>query len=136
MSQKFPDAVELEVINALLAPAHTIRLYGNNYTPVNTSVAANFTEIAGGGYTNFPIIFAGWSISAGTPTLATYSGGIIWLFTGLINAPGTIYGYYITRNSDGKVLCADRFPAANVPFAPINGSKIVVLPRVSVESQF
>lgn len=135
MSQKFPNVVEVEILTTLLTPAHTLRLYGNDYTPIDSSVSANFTEIAGGGYASKPITFANWTITAGAPSLAVYAGQT-WIFTGVINAPGTIYGYYITRDSDGKLLLANRFPAANVPFGPVNGSKIVVLPRVSAESQF
>jgi hypothetical protein len=135
MSVKIPNVVEVEVLTALLTPAHTIRLYGNDYTPINTSIAANFTEIAGGGYTNFAIPFSQWTIVGGTPSLATATAKT-WLFTSVIDAPGSIYGYYITRDSDGKLLLAERFPAANVPFSPVAGSKIVVLPKVSCESQF
>lgn len=135
MSQKFPDVVEVEVLTALLTPAHTLRLYGNDYTPVDTSLAANFTEIVGGGYVAKALVFATWTITAGAPSYAVYTSQT-WIFTGPVNAPGTIYGYYITRNSDGKLLCANRFPAAVVPFSSIAGSKIVVLPRISAESQF
>lgn len=135
MSLKIPNPIEVEVLTALLTPAHTLRLYGNDKTPADNDVSANYTEISGGGYANKPITFANWTIIAGTPSSATYSGQT-WLFTGAINAPGSIYGYYITRNSDGKLLLAERFPSANVPFSPINGSKIVVLPRVTAESQF
>lgn len=135
MSIKIVDVVEVEVLTALLTPAHTLRLYGNDKTPANTDVAANYTEISGGGYVNKPLTFANWTITAGTPTLAVYTGQM-WVFTDVIDAPGTIYGYFVTRNTDGKLLLAERFPAANVPFSPVAGSKIVLLPRVSAESQF
>ena len=135
MSQKFPNAIEVEVLTTMLTPAFTLRLYGNDKTPADGDVSANYTEIAGGGYANKPLTFANWTITAGAPSLAVYAGQT-WIFTGAINAPGTIYGYYVTRNSDGKLLFASRFPSANVPFVPVNGSKIVVLPRVSAESQF
>lgn len=135
MGLKVPDAIEVEVLTTLLTPAHTLRLYGNDYTPVDTSTTGNFTEIAGGGYANLPITFANWTIVSGTPSQATYPSQS-WTFTGPINAPGTIYGYYITRNSDNKLLLAERFPSANVPFAPIAGSRVVILPRFSAESQF
>lgn len=135
MSLKVPNVVEVEVLTTLLTLAHTLKIYGNDYTPVDASVAANFTEIAGGGYVSKPITFANWTITAGAPSLASYAVQT-WIFTGAINAPGTIYGYYITRNSDGHLLLAERFPAANVPFGPVAGSKIIVLPRFSAESQF
>lgn len=136
MGLRVPNTVELEVINQIVGVSLTIRLYGNNKTPGTNDIAANYTEIAGGGYTNKPLVFAGWDIVAGTPSAATYDTTQTWTFTGVINAPGTIYGYYVTRNSDGKLMWSERFPAANVPFSPVAGSVIKVLPRFSAESQF
>src|SRR5215203_3433886 len=114
-----PDVLEVEVLTDLLTSALTLKLYGNNVTPVGGSSAASFNEIAGGGYASLPLTFANWGIVAGTPSLATYNATQNFNFTGVINAPGTIYGYFVTRNSDGKLMFAERFPAANVPFSPI-----------------
>jgi|SRR5262245_5712025 len=135
MSMKVPNAVEVEVITTLLTPNLTLKLYGNDKTPADGDVAANYTEISGGGYANKPLTFANWTITSGAPSAGSYPGQT-WIFTGPINAPGTIYGYYVTRDSDGKLMWAERFPSANVPFGPVNGSKIVVLPRFTAESQF
>lgn len=135
MSLKVPDQLEVEVLTTLLTPALTMRLYGNDKTPANGDVAANYTEIAGGGYVSKALTFANWTIVAGTPSSGSYAPQT-WTFTGPVNAPGTIYGYYVTRNSDGHLMWAERFPAANVPFGPVNGSKIVVLPKFTAESQF
>jgi hypothetical protein len=135
MPMKVPNARELEIVNAFLAPALTMRLYGNDKTPADADVAGNYTEIAGGNYTNTPLVFAGWTVVAGTPTIASYAFKQ-WVFNGPINAPNTVYGYYVTRDSDGILMWAERFPSANVPFEPINGSKIVVLPKFSAESLF
>jgi hypothetical protein len=129
-----PNTIEHEVLTTLLTPPLTLRLYGNNVTPNSTSATADFTEIAGGGYANKPLIFANWTIVEGTPSEATYSAVQQWTFTGPINAPGTIYGYYVTRNSDSKLVWAERFPAANVPFSPIAGSIVGLLPRFDAQS--
>lgn len=136
MPQVISNVLEVEILTEKLTPALTLRLYGNNVTPSGASSAASFTEIAGGGYANKPLTFANWGIVAGDPSLATYNALQNFNFTGVINAPGTIYGYYVTRNSDGKLMWAERFPAANVPFAPIAGSKIAVLPKFSAQSLF
>lgn len=136
MPMKIPNAAELEIITAILTPAHTIRLYSNNKTPADGDTAAAYTEVFGGGYANSPLVFANWNIVAGTPTIATYNASKQWVFTGPTGGPNTIYGYYVTRNSDGKLAWAERFPNTLVPFSPINGSKIVILPRYSVESLF
>lgn len=135
MPLKVPNTIEVEVLTAMLTPALTLRLYGNDKTPADGDTAAAYTEITGGNYTNRPLTFASWNISAGTPSQASNIGQT-WLFNGPVNPPNTIYGYFVTRNSDGKLMWAERFPAANVPFAPVNGSKIVLLPRITAESQF
>jgi hypothetical protein len=136
MSLVVPNALEVEILNDKLNTPLTLRLYGNNKVPAGADVAANYTEIAGGGYASLPLVFANWTITAGDPSLAVYNTTQIWTFTGVINAPGTIYGYFVTRNSDGKLMWAERFPAFNVPFTPIAGSVIRVAVRFSAQSQF
>ena len=129
-----PNVEEHEVLVSILTPPLTLRLYGNNVTPNATSQTSDFNEIAGGGYANKPLILANWTIVDGDPTRATYNTVSQWTFTGPINAPGTIFGYYVTRNSDNKLMWAERFPAANVPFSPIAGSIVGLLPRYDVQS--
>jgi len=136
MGQVVPNAIEDEVLNGQLNQALTIRLYGNNVTPSGSTVAGSLTEIAGGAYAAKALLFANWGISSGTPAQAVYNAIQVWNFTGPINAPGTIYGYYVTRNIDGKIVWVERFPSGVVPFSPIVGSKVQVLPRYTVSSQF
>lgn len=131
-----PDALENEILTEKLTPALTLKLYGNNATPAGSSSAASFTEIAGGGYVSKPLTFANWSIVSGDPSSAMYNTTQTWTFTGPINAPGTIYGYFVTRNSDGKLMWAERFASGVVPFAPVVGSKINVAPKFTAQSQF
>jgi hypothetical protein len=133
---KVPDAIEVEVLTTMLTPDLTMRLYSNDKTPANGDTVAAYTEISGGGYLNKPLVFAEWDISGGTPSAAVYDSPQVWIFTGPLDAPNTIYGYFVTRDTDGKLMWAERFPSANVPFSPINGSKIQVLPRITAESQF
>ncbi len=131
-----PDVLEVEILTEKLTPNLSLKLYGNNVTPSGSSSAASFTEIAGGGYLAKPLTFVNWSITGGDPSVAIYSLVQKWTFTGPINAPGTIYGYYVTRDSDGKLMWAERFSAGVVPFSPIVGSIIQVLPRFTAQSQF
>lgn len=133
MTLVLPNAREIDILTSLLNIALTLRLYSNNVTPSPTSVAGDFTEVAGGGYSSKALTFANWEITGGTPTVALYNAVQSWAFTGATNAPGTIYGYYIIKNSDGSLLCAERFSAGIVPFTPINGSIIKVTPRITCE---
>lgn len=105
----------------------TLKLYSNNYTPVEGSTAANFTEVVGGGYGAKTLAAASWAITPGDPTVGLYAQQT-FAFTGPTNAPGTIYGYYVVDASN-VVLWAERFPASVIPFSPIAGSSIRVTPR-------
>lgn len=136
MPLKVPNTQEVEVLTNRLTPALTMRLYGNDKTPADGDTAAAYTEISGGGYAALPLTFGNWNIVGGNPSTATYNATQVWTFTGVIDPPGTIYGYYVTRNSDGALMWAERFPAANVPFGPVNGSVVRVLPRYTAQSQF
>jgi hypothetical protein len=131
-----PNAQELLILQAYLTPALTLRLYGNNRTPAATDTVAGYTEIVGGGYAAKALTFANWNFTAGAPSIAIYNTQQTWTFTGIINAPGTVYGYYVTKDSDGSLMWAERFASGVVPFGPINGSIIRVLPRFTAESQF
>jgi len=135
MSLVVPDTIEVEVLNSVLTPNLTLRLYSNNATPAHDSSAASFTEATGGGYANKPLTFANWTITAGDPSQAVY-GLQTWTFTGPMTGPATVYGYYVTRDSDGKLMWAERFGSGVVPFVSINGSVIKVIPRFTAQSQF
>lgn len=136
MSLVVPDTIEVEVLNFIFIPTMTIRIYGNDLIPTSTSQASNFTEIVGGGYANKLLLNPEWTITAGNPSSAIYSATQVWTFTGAVDSPGTIYGYYVTRNTDGKLVWAERFPSGSVPFAPVVGSVIKVLPVFNCQSLF
>lgn len=136
MSLVVPSAVEVEVLTNLFIPTMTIKIYGNDVTPSSTSQASNFTEITGGGYANKLLLSPEWTIEEGDPSRAVYSATQVWTFTGVIDAPGTIYGYFVIRNTDGKLRWAERFPSGSIPFSPVAGSVIKVLPVFNCQSLF
>jgi hypothetical protein len=131
-----PDTLEVEILTDKLNTPLTLRIFGNNYVPIGTIILANLTEIAGGGYVAKALTFANWVITSGDPSYALYNAQQTWTFTGPINAPFTIFGYYVTRNSDGKLMWVERFPVGLVPFTPINGSIIKVIPKFVAQSEF
>lgn len=134
MSLVVPSERALIILTDYLTNALTLRLFSNNITPAVGDLAASYTEVAGGGYANKPLTLANWTIAAGDPSSALYNATQEWTFTGTTTAPGTIYGYYVTRDSDGKLLWAERFPASAVPFTPQAGSIIRLLPRITTGS--
>lgn len=136
MSQIVPNAIEVEVLDQLFSEDMTLKIYGNNVTPDGESQAGDFTEIAGGGYASKALVVADWNQVVGDPSYNVYNATQTWTFTGPIDAPGTIYGYFITRDSDGELMWSERFPAGVIPFSPINGSIIKVLPKFTCQSAF
>lgn len=129
MSLVIPNAGELLVLQYYLQTvALTLKLYSNDYTPVEGTTTAAFTEVTGGGYTPKTLNIGDWILSASDPSNGVYSQQT-FSFTGPTTAPGTIYGYYVIDNL-GVTRWAERFPGANIPFTPINGSRIRLTPRL------
>jgi hypothetical protein len=83
--------------------ALSLHLYSNNYAPVETSLANDFVQVAGGGYSARDL--SNWAITGGDPSVASHST-IAWTFT---SAVGNVYGYYIRGNNSGTVYAAERF---------------------------
>lgn len=105
----------------------TLKLYSNNVIPAETNTAASFTPVTGGGYAAKTLIAASWSITSGAPSFGLYAAQD-FTFTGVTDAPGTIYGYYVV-DPDNVLRWAERFTESVVPFSPVNGSLIRVTPR-------
>lgn len=128
MSIVVPNAYEVIVLNNILkTDTLSLRLYSNNYVPVEGATLASFTEVAGGGYSRISLAIGGWTNTAGDPSFGLYAQQTFG-FTGPTTAPGTIYGYFVVDPSN-VVRWAERFPGANVPFTPIAGSSIKITPR-------
>lgn len=131
-----PDEGEVVGLKAWLghtaaATPLTLRLFSNNHTPAHEDTNASYTEVAGGGYAAFALTGGSWTIVAGSPSTASYAAHS-FTFTGATNAPGTIYGYYITDNNS-KVIVAQLLTSP--PFTPVNnGDAVVVNPQITLAS--
>jgi hypothetical protein len=136
MSLVVPNDAEIAILTYIFNQALTLRLFSNNIIPAATDTVASYTEVVGGGYVAKALTFAHWVLTAGGPSVGQYDTQQDWLFTGPTNAPGTVYGYYVTRNSDGKLLWAERFAAGFLPFSPILGSHVKVTPRFTGDSVY
>ena len=85
-----------------------LEIYTNDYTPVEGSVVADFTEAVAAGYAAIELAGASWTITTTTGvTTATYAQQ-----TFTFTAASTNYGYYITNNDGSRVLWAERFSDA------------------------
>lgn len=109
-----PNVGEIELLAKMLKAAldvdenYTLKLYKNDYTPVQGSTDANFTEATFTNYTAKTLTRANW----GAPTTvsnkasSTYSVQQSWT----CGASGeTIYGYYVMGADSDVLLWAERF---------------------------
>ena len=105
----------------------TLKLFTNDITPTTASVASDFTEMTGAGYTAKTLVASGFTVSE--------IGGIIqsayaqqqFVFTG---AGPTIYGAYVV-DADGVGICAERAPAA---YTPVSAGNIFAVDPIFQES--
>lgn len=103
-----------------------LRLYTNNYTPVDTSVVGSFTEMSGAGYAAISLTNGSWTVTVGNdPSDAVYAEQT-FTFTG---SGSTIYGYYIEDNdgSTGTLVWAELFGSTYTPAN--NGDTLKVTPK-------
>jgi hypothetical protein len=106
------------------ADAMTLRLYTNNYTPVQGSTEGNFTEASGNGYSAKALTGGSWTITPGNPSSAAYAQQT-YTFTGAL---GNVYGYFITRDADSKYQFGERF--TDGPYNIVNnGDQIKITPN-------
>jgi hypothetical protein len=109
-----------------------LKLYSNNYTPVQGSALGNFTEVTGGGYAGISLTNGSWTITpANDPSDAVYAEQT-FTFTGAIGGSGIVYGYYLEDNdgSTGVVVFAELL---GTPFTPAqNGDTLKITPKVQM----
>ena len=134
MSLTVPNQGEVLMLEAALGKAnasvYTLRLFSNNHAPANTDTEANYTECAGGGYSAIALDASLWVTTPGAPTSSSYPEQT-FTFTGATNAPGNVYGYYIT-NESGQLVMAEQLAGVFVPAN--NGDTVKVTPNITFGS--
>lgn len=78
-----------------------LKLFTNDYTPVETTVVGDLTEATGFGYAAKTLTGNSWSVTDGVATYASQT----FTFTGAL---GYVYGYYLT-NAAGNLYWLERF---------------------------
>lgn len=135
MALVFPNGGE-EIVLSYLTNKDTpedlvVHLYSNNYTPIAASEVGDFTEATFSGYASIPTEGADWTITPGDPTEAECIQVTFTCDANLQNE--SIYGYYITRETSGDLVYAERFPAG--PYVvENNGHEIRVTPRIQLDN--
>lgn len=137
MPSVYPQVGQVAILNLMLGKAGALdeplklRLYSNDRAPALTDVAADYTEVVGGGYAEESLDPALFTVSAGDPSVALYDDFHTWTFTGVTDSPGVVYGTYIVDQND-VLVAALRF--ASPPYTPVAASLIKVRPRITCAS--
>lgn len=132
MALLVPDVGEVQLLSRMLNKVATgdvkLRLFKNNYTPVEGSTVAAFTQASAAGYAEQTLAGASWTVATSSGvTEAAYPER-----TFSFSAAETIYGYYVVDAAGTTVLWAERFDGA--PFnIPAGGGSVKVTPRIRLE---
>lgn len=106
-----------------------LKLFKNDYTPVEGSIAADFTVADFTGYANITLVGANWVITEGAPSEATYAQQS---FTASAVGSQSVYGYMLVRATSGRIAYAERFSGG--PFViSASGDSIKVTPKVTLD---
>lgn len=123
------------VLDQLLASTHSLRLFRNNVTSgltaaqIRALTESSFTEANFSGYAAATLSSGSWTVVTGDPTVASYA---TQTFTrSSTGTAQTIYGYYVTRNSDSKLVWFEYFPSV-ISIEFIN-DQIKVTPRITAQ---
>lgn len=131
MALLVPDIGEVELLSRMLNKVATgdvkLHLFSNNYTPVEGSALANFTECNASGYAAKTLSGASWTVATNAGTTEASYAEQTFTFT----AAQTVYGYYVTDSGSTKVLWAELFTGA--PFnIPAGGGSVKVTPKIQL----
>lgn len=127
-------------VGKVAAGALKLRLYQNNYTPLHTSVAGDFTNATFTGYTEATLATASWNAGVagtGTGTALANKASIDYAQqTFTMGTPGTtntIYGYYIVDNAGTTLLGAELFSTPKS--MSVNGDAIKITPKLTLSTE-
>lgn len=135
MAIVLPNQGEKILLDLLLSIGMTMKLYkvdvtaGLTATQKEALTEASFTEATFSGYTSKALAGGFWATTASDPSTGIFAQQS-WTRT-VTGTTETIYGYYMTRTSDGKLLWFERFTG------PVgmttNGDILRVTPTITLE---
>jgi hypothetical protein len=135
-----PAVGEVALLNKLIVnllssdERYILKLYKNNYSPIETATQASFTEANFTSYAARTLSRAGWYAGVhGTPKAeCSYAGVQSWTCGTTGN---TIYGYWVvgdTKNA-GTVLWAELFSTARVL---ATNDVLNITPKFTLQSEY
>lgn len=138
MALVVPDAGELvwlEKVRAYMNSAGgvALKLYQNNYTPVQGSVFASFTEATFSGYATAAITDLGAPVTTSNKAVSTSAAAKVFTHSGG-GVSNTVYGYYVVDAATFAVVWAERFSAPITMSSAVDS--ISITPRITLFSEF
>lgn len=135
MALYIPNVAEEAFLDLLTAVGYTLKLYTTDVTAglsaaqIEALTAASFTEATFTGYAAKVLTGGSWVTSQADPSTATYAQQTFTRTS--TGATQTVYGYYVTRTSDGVLMWFEKFTG---PIATsTNGDAIVITPTLTLD---
>lgn len=107
------DQGEEGLLDAILAVNYTLHLFQNDVTDglsasqIEALTESDFTEADFTGYSSAALTGGSWTVTPGDPATGTYT---VQTFTSSADQTAqTLYGYYVTRTSDGALQWFEEF---------------------------
>ncbi len=134
MALLLPNNGEGDALAAIVGKAAAenlvLHLYTSNTTPSETDTTATYTEATFTGYAAITLTASSWTVTEGAPSNAAYPQQT---FTSSADqAPQSVYGYYFTRVTSGRLAWAERFPSGPYVIAN-NGDNVKVTPNFTLD---
>jgi hypothetical protein len=134
MALLLPNNGEGDALAAIVGKAAAenlvLRLYTSDTTPAETDTTATYTEATFTGYAAITLTASSWTVTEGAPGNAAYPQQT---FTSSADqAPQSVYGYYFTRVTSGRLAWAERFPSGPYVIAN-NGDNVKVTPKFTLD---
>lgn len=135
MTLHIPNQSEEIMLDLILAANTQLKLHTNDVTAgltetqLNALTEASFTEATFTGYAAKTLTGGSWVTTQATPSTGTYAQQTFTRTS--TGAAQVIYGYHVTRSSDGKLLWHERFPG---PISTsTNGDTIQITPTLTLD---
>jgi hypothetical protein len=100
--------------DTLFVGGYIVGLYSNNYTPVNSSVLADFTTASFTGYSVVPLARLDFAPPVILSNVAYITSSVTPIYDCTGGAPETIYGWFMADASLTHVIAAQRFDVPRV----------------------
>ena len=134
MTLRVVDQAEEHFLDLILAVNYTLKLFKNNVTnglssaQIDALTEASFTEATFTGYSSAALTGGSWTTTAGNPCTGSYA---MQTFTSSADQTAqALYGYYVTRTSDGKLEWFEMF--AGPIIVEFNGEYLEVTPQITL----